>query len=59
MSRLRNDSLNADEWARVQLATTQRKAAAMPTDALADFDIDDADLPAAIADQALTSGGYP
>ena len=31
----------------------------MPTDPLADFDIDDADLPAAIADQALTSGDFP
>jgi polyphosphate kinase 2 len=31
----------------------------MPADALANFKIDDPDLPAAIADQALTSGGYP
>ncbi len=41
------------------LKTTPGKAAAMPADALADFDIDDADLPSAIADQALTSGGFP
>ncbi len=31
----------------------------MPIDALAKFDIDNPDLPAAIADQALTSGNYP
>ena len=31
----------------------------MPADALANFEIDNPDLPAAIADQALTSGGYP
>lgn len=31
----------------------------MPEDALANFDIDNPHLAAAIADQALTSGGYP
>jgi len=31
----------------------------MPADALAKFDIDDPQLPPEIADQALTSGGYP
>ncbi len=31
----------------------------MPADALANFDIDNPDLAAAIADQALTSGDYP
>jgi polyphosphate kinase 2 (PPK2 family) len=41
------------------LKTILRKPAAMPADALASFDIDDPDMPAAIAGQALTSGEYP